>query len=65
MQNSRDLKLKIGFMNIKGQSGLGISKQKQIEDFIRKYDIDILNCQEIYIVEDSFDDCPFISSNFQ
>ena len=51
-------------MNIHGQSGLPITKQKQIEDFIRRNSIDILNCQEINIEEDTFSQCSFLSSNF-
>ena len=41
-------------MNIHGQTGLDESKQVQIENFIKSYKIDILNCQEINIDENSF-----------
>ena len=41
-------------MNIHGQTGLDESKQAQIENFIKSYKIDILNCQEINIDENSF-----------
>ena len=56
--------INIAYLNIHGQSGLNISKQKQIEDFIIKHDIDILNCQEINIVDDSFAQCAVISSKY-
>ena len=52
-------------MNIRGQTGLDISKQKQIENFINAYKIDILNCQEINILEDSFNECKTITSSFE
>ena len=51
-------------MNIHGQSGLGEPKQIQIKNFMKFYKIDILNCQEINIDEDSFSNCDFISSSF-
>ena len=56
--------LKLAYMNIRGQTGLDESKQIQIENFIKSYKIDILNCQEINIVEDSFKNCDLISSSF-
>ena len=55
IQNSR---IVVAYLNIHGQSGLSNSKQKQIEDFIKLNDIDILNCQEINIEENSFKSCP-------
>ena len=51
-------------MNIRGQTGLDNSKQLQIEHFLRNYNIDILNCQEINIVQDSFEQCDFLNSSF-
>ena len=54
----------IGFLNIHGQSGLPVTKQKQIEDFIRRNNLDILNCQEINIEEEKFSQCNFLSSNY-
>ena len=44
----------VGFMNIKGQSRLNIEKQIQIEDFLRKYNCDILNLQETNIETGTF-----------
>ena len=35
--------LKIGFMNIRGQTGLTSTKQLQIESFIIREKLDILN----------------------
>ena len=54
----------LAYLNIRGQTGLNYSKQKQIEHFLMKYDIDILNCQEINIEEDSFKQSNFIDSNY-
>ena len=51
-------------MNIRGQTGLDEAKQLQIEHFIKSYKIDILNCQEINILEESFSNCNFITSSY-
>ena len=51
-------------MNIRGQTGLNSSKQKQIEDFIKKKEIDVLHCQEINIEDTSFSTCNFIAANY-
>ena len=57
--------LTIAYMNIRGQTGLNEAKQLQIEHFIQTHKIDILNCQEINILEDSFSNCDLISSQFE
>ena len=46
--------LTIATLNIQGQSGLGESKQKQIEHFTRQYNIDILHLQEVEITSNTF-----------
>ena len=51
-------------MNIRGQTGLNDAKQLQIEHFIKFHGVDILNCQEINIVDDSFQNCNFIKSSY-
>ena len=56
--------LTIASLNICGQSGLNLIKQKQIQDFIQLYNVDILACQEINIDDTTFSQCPNISSNF-
>ena len=57
-------KIRIGFMNVKGQSKLNVEKQIQIEDFLRRHKCDILNLQETNIEPDTFSSCNFISSNY-
>ena len=57
-------KIKVGFMNVKGQSKLNVEKQMQIEDFLRRYKCDILNLQETNIEPETFSACNFISSNY-
>ena len=52
-------------MNIIGQTGLNISKQVQIENFVKNYSIDILHCQEINILSDSFENCEFLNSSYE
>ena len=56
--------LNVAYMNIRGQTALDIAKQVQIEQFIKFYKIDILHCQEINILEDSFEHCDFINSSY-
>ena len=51
-------------MNIRGQTGLNVEKQLQIEHFIQQNSIDILHCQEIDISEDTFEECNYINSTF-
>ena len=41
-----------------------MSKQVQIEQFLKIYNIDILMCQEINILEDSFENYNFINSSY-
>ena len=52
------------YLNVHGQTGLPVTKQKQIEDFMIRNRIDILHCQEINIDDESFSQCQYISSNF-
>ena len=54
----------VAYLNIHGQTGLPSSKQKQIEDFIKFNGVDILNCQEINVSEETFEDCNFIKSTY-
>ena len=56
--------LTLAYINIRGQTGLEYSKQVQIENFVKFYNIDILNCQEINILENSFENCNFINSSY-
>ena len=46
--------IKIAYMNIRGQTGLDITKQIQIEKCLQSNKIDILNCQDINIKDDDF-----------
>jgi exonuclease III len=56
--------LNTAFINIRGQTGLTLTKQMQIEEFIRQNSIDILHLQESNILEDTFIDCKLISSSY-
>ena len=56
--------LTIAFMNIQRQTKLPLTKQLQIEDFVKKHQVDILHIQEIEICEESFSDCNFLSESF-
>ena len=56
--------LTISYMNIHGQSKLPTTKQLQIQDFIKQYNVDILHMQETDINDETFNDCEYISANF-
>ena len=56
--------LTLAYMNVRGQTGLNLAKQLQIETFLKSYKIDILHCQEINILEDTFSECSFITSSY-
>ena len=62
---AQDNILTVTFMNIRGQSGLTIQKQLQIEAFIKYNNWDIVHLQEANIEDDSFSSCNFISSCFK
>ena len=56
--------LTIAFVNIRGQSGLPVVKQLQIEAFAKYNNCDIINLQEAHIDSDTFSTCDFIQSSF-
>ena len=56
--------LKVGYMNCRGQSGLNLVKQQQIETFLIRNNLLVLNLQEVHISDDSFNSCPVISSRY-
>ena len=51
-------------INIHGQTGLTLSKQKQIQDCISQYKADIVSCQEINIEEETFSQCLNLTCNY-
>ena len=65
IDQSADNFLIVATLNIRGQTGLDFSKQKQIEAFIKLHSVDILHCQEIEIQESTFETCNFITSSFE
>ena len=64
MDPTNESSLVVAYLNNRGQTGLPISKQKQIEDFVKLYNIDILHCQEIDIQEDTFRECNYLISTY-
>ena len=62
--NPLSSKLNISFINCVGQSRFTMSKQLEIQRYIKKHNIDILHLQECKIDDDSFGECPFVRSNF-
>ena len=56
--------LTIGYINIRGQTGLPVAKQLQIEAFARNNNCDILHLQEANILDDTFSSCNLLQSSF-
>ena len=56
--------LTVGYINIRGQTGLPVAKQLQIESFARHNGCDILHLQEANIVDETFRSCNFIQSSY-
>ena len=54
----------IAYLNIRGQSFLSDSKQKQIEAFSKYNKCDIIHLQEAHLEDETFSNCDFISSSF-
>ena len=63
MHNKNEI-LSIGFIKIRGQTGLTSAKQAQTQSFLVKQEIDILHLQEINICDDSFSTCDVICSSY-
>ena len=62
--NTISSSITVAYLNIQGQTGLNLSKQRQIEEFLKHKDIDILNCQEINIDKESFNSCTYLTSRY-
>jgi hypothetical protein len=56
--------LSVGFINIHGQTGVNSAKQAQIQLFLLKNKLDVLNLQEIHVCDDSFSDSGSKCSSF-
>ena len=56
--------LTVAYVNIRGQSGLTESKQKQIEAFTKFNNCDIVHLQESHIEEETFSNCDYLTSSY-
>ena len=56
--------LTIGYINVRAQTGLPISKQLRIEAFSKHNNCDIVHLQEANIEEETFSSCNFIQSSY-
>ena len=56
--------LKVAFLNTHGQTGLNYNKQLQIESFLIRNKIDVLNLQEVHISNDTFSKYDKISTSY-
>ena len=63
MSNFVNKSFKVGYLNLRAQTGFGTTKQAQVEHFVKQHMFDILHLQEAQILEDSFETCDFITSN--
>ena len=57
-------RIKIAYLNIRGQTSLNASKKAQIQDFISRNSIDILHCQKIDVQSNTFNECTILSNNY-
>ena len=64
MENTNQDILIISYLNVRGQTGLTVEKQFQIEDFLKETNSDILHLQETQIDDETFSECTFIDANF-
>merc|ERR1711867_309250 len=62
--NSTNTLFKIGYLNLRAQTGFGTTKQAQVEHLVKQHKFDILHLQEAQILEDSFESCEYINSNY-
>ena len=62
---TKEKTLNVGFLNIHGQSKMTQSKQDQIQYLIKEHELDVLNLQETYIDESTFQKSPFIANNYK
>ena len=56
--------LTIGYINVRAQTGLPVSKQLQIEAFAKYNNCDILHLQEANIEEETFSSCNLLKSSY-
>ena len=56
--------IKVGYINLRAQSGFGSPKQAQVEHFVKLEKFDILHLQEAQILEDTFENCDYITCNY-
>ena len=56
--------LNIAYINCVGQTKFSVSKQLEIQSYMRSHSIDILHLQECLIDDDSFSQCNYVCSNF-
>ena len=61
MFNFINKSFKVGYLNLRAQTGFGITKQAQVEHFVKQHMFDILHLQEAQILEDSFETCDFVT----
>ena len=54
----------VAFINCVGQTRFPLSKQLEIQNYMRSQHIDILHLQECRIDDDSFSECQYVRSNF-
>ena len=56
--------INVAFINCVGQTRFALSKQLEIQNYMRSHNIDILHLQECKIDDESFSECQYVRSNF-
>ena len=56
--------IRLATINCHKQSGFNVAKQKQIEYFIQRYNIDILHLQEVACDDSTFEECTYLNSSY-
>ena len=56
--------INVAFINCVGQTRFLLSKQLEIQNYMRTHNIDILHLQECRIDDESFSECQYVRSNF-
>ena len=56
--------INVAFINCVGQSKFPVSKQLEIQSYVKSHNIDILHLQECKIDSESFSNCNFLRSNY-
>ena len=55
----------VATLNLRGQTKMNLSKLLQLEELLKSQKFAVIFFQESHIQDTTFENCPFIKSNFQ